>query len=50
MYFDQLMLMATNIDVQVSVDNMQMYIVGLALIRTMFRMLQDALYKGSKSV
>jgi len=49
-YFDHLMPMATNIYLQVSANNMKMYIFGLALLRTELHMLQDELDRGSKSV
>lgn len=49
-YFDPLMLMATSTDLHVSVDNMQMYIVGLTLLKTKLCILHDELDRGSKSV
>lgn len=42
--------MATNMDLQVNVDNMWRYIVDATLLRTRLRMLHDELEKGSKSI
>jgi len=44
------MLMTTIAYFQVSADNMRMYIVDPALLRTKLRMLQDELDRGYKSV
>lgn len=49
-YFDQLMLMATNANFQFIADKMHMYISSLALLRTKLCMLQQELHKGSKLV
>ena len=44
------MLMATSTVFQVSADNLRMYIIGPALLKTKLHMLQDKLDWGSKSV
>lgn len=49
-YLDQLMLTTTNIDLLVNIDNMQTYIVNLALLKTKMCMLQDEFNQGSKLV
>jgi len=47
-YFDQLLLTTTKANLQVSIDNMWMYIASLNLLRTKLHMLQDQLDRGSK--
>ena len=50
MYFDDLMRIATNIDLAISVDTMHQNVVGLATLKTMMCMLSDELDKGAKSM
>ena len=49
-YFDQLMLTTTNTYFKVSIDNMWMYIINPAMLKTELYMLQGELDQGSKSI
>ena len=50
MYFDQLMRIATNADLEISTYTIHQYVVGLIALKTMMRMLSDELDRGAKSV
>ena len=49
-YFDELMLMATNLDLPISEDIMRKYVVGPSTLKTMMRMLIDKLDKGARAM
>jgi len=50
MYFDELMRITTNTQLEISADTMHQYVVGPATLKTMMHMLSDELDKGAKSV
>lgn len=50
MYFDQVMRVATNVDLEITADTMHQYIVGLAALKTMMHMLSYELDRGAKSM
>lgn len=49
-YFDELMCIATNADLVISVDTMHQYVASLATLNTMMHMLLDELDNGVRAV
>jgi len=49
-YFDDLMRIATNLDLVISVDTMHQYVVGPEALKTMMCMLSDELDRGAQVV
>lgn len=49
-YIKELICIDTNADLVISVDTMHQYVIGLALVNTMMRMLSDKLDRGAKTM
>lgn len=49
-YFDELMHIATNVDIVISADTMHQYVGGSAALKTMMHMLSDELDRGARAV
>jgi len=50
MYFNELVYIATNTHLEIGIDTMHQYVVGLATLRTMMHMLSYKLDRGAKSM
>lgn len=50
MYFNKLMRVATNADLEISAHTMHQYVFGLTALKSMMHMLVDELDRGARSV